>query len=650
MDSLSHLPRLEKEDLVDTWDDTRNACCAYLNKKAGKGSTFSTGKWQKRWFVLKIQLSGHDNYALSYYHSPEEKNPRQQFKLDGASLNVTTGNNLANSFQLICSDGTHVMIGCDTNEIMNMWIKSLETAMRVAAERGKVQLERRGVGKRGMGMSVQSQLSGDQFINTTPTVTSDVTEPYNHKNSHSKSKRNDQEGDDEEAQPQQQLGQQQGEHFEHFEEVLQKQKQRQSVMNPGGTDDFISPFSTASSTTPALRLDADINTIPPGSTQRNEFEEMFRNDIARTLGIDVSLVGVLNIRPSPGMDWLTVVEFDIFIDVNNLGLNEYELEEMEEDEEMQAEAEQQCRIKHSELLATLFAAVKDGSSTLYNGFITCNVDPSFSHGLQATMLENDDDFEIFSAVPKVLNILEKYKSVRVPSYVPNLSHFKIYLSFEGVTQPITVPNPLILSRNKCFIWPFEVKRGIGMMDNMQELWIEPTALVPIGLPKSLSEPIYFAPSARCDGNVVIPASKLKADLCYNVICEDNRMAVLSLLSEEEKVNIKETFDEYDRDGNGTISKLELDELVRGRTAERKEIIDLQFAAILEENNSDENFLKAEESRRMQFQQLGEAQNKLVRMFENCDVNGDGLVNFSEFLLAEAWWLRCTINPEHASLF
>jgi Ca2+-binding EF-hand superfamily protein len=305
---------------------------------------------------------------------------------------------------------------------------------------------------------------------------------------------------------------------------------------------------------------------------------------------------------------------------------------------------------HSELLSNLFAFVKDDSSALYNGFVTCNVDPSFSHGLQATMLENDDDFEIFSAIPEVMNILEKYRDVRVPSYVPNLSHFRIYLCFEGITKSIMVPNPLILSKNKCFIWPFEVKRGIGMMDNMQELWIEPTALVPIGLPKSLSEPIYFSPSARCDGNVVIHATKLKADLCYNVICEDNRMAVMNMLSEEEKETIKATFDSYDRDGNGTISKLELDELVRKRTSERKDLIDQQFASILEENDSDENFLRAEETRRMQYQQLGEAQNKLVRMFENCDVNGDGQVNFSEFLLAEAWWLRCTINPEHASLF
>lgn len=60
---LSYLPRVEQE-LVKQWDTRRNACCGYLNKKAGKTSSLSRGKWQKRWFVLKIQLTGHENYSL----------------------------------------------------------------------------------------------------------------------------------------------------------------------------------------------------------------------------------------------------------------------------------------------------------------------------------------------------------------------------------------------------------------------------------------------------------------------------------------------------------------------------------------------------------------------------------------------------------
>lgn len=604
MEALTLLPRLEKEDLIETWDESRNACCGYLNKKAGRASAFSTGKWQKRWFVLKIQISGHDNYSLSYFHTPEEKHPRQSYKLDGATLTVTSGTNQNHSFQLICADSTHVMIGCDSVETMNKWISSLETAIRVAGERGQVQRERWGGAP-----TIQHQKSS--------LTVSDLEEPKD-------AKVIDEENNDG--------------GFKNFEEQ--------------GTvvESFASPFSTLSSTIPALRLDVDINTIPPGSTKRNEFEEMFQNDISKSLGIDSSQVVVLNIRPSPGMEWLTVVEFDIFVDASHLGLSKFDLQDIEDDAELQIEADKMCQSKHSELLSELFGLVQNGSSVLYNGFITCSIDPSFSHGLQATMTENDDDIEIFSSDPDVMSILKKYQSVSVPAHVPNLSHFKIHLSFEGLTRSIMVPNPLILAKNSCFLWPFEVKRGIGMVGNMQELWIEPTALIPVGLPKSLSEPIDFLPSARCNGSVVIHASKLKADLTYDVICEDNRMTVLDLLTEEEKIQIKDTFDEYDTDENGTVSKIELDALVKKRTAERKEIIDKQFADVVDENCSDEGYLKAEETRRMLYQQLNESQNKLVRVFNNCDVNGDGKVTFAEFLLAEAWWLRCTINPEHATLF
>lgn len=41
---------------------------------------------------------------------------------------------------------------------------------------------------------------------------------------------------------------------------------------------------------------------------------------------------------------------------------------------------------------------------------------------------------------------------------------------------------------------------------------------------------------------------------------------------------------------------------------------------------------------------------MLKMFNMADVNGDGSLNFTEFLLAEAWWMRCSINPDHAHLF
>jgi Ca2+-binding EF-hand superfamily protein len=222
---------------------------------------------------------------------------------------------------------------------------------------------------------------------------------------------------------------------------------------------------------------------------------------------------------------------------------------------------------------------------------------------------------------------------------------------------------------------------------MQEMWIEPIALIPKGLPKHLSEPIYFQPSLRLSSTTtsteddnnneititnspyVISANLLKADLCYDVLCEDNRSEILKILTEDERLNIKNTFEKYDLDGNGYISRNELETMIKIRIKERKDLIDEKFQEIIEENpksmtnsyyrgtstssvvsSNDENYLKAEEFRRMHYQQLQETQNKLLKMFEAADIDRDGMISYPEFLLAEAWWLRCTLNPEHATLF
>ena len=46
----------------------------------------------------------------------------------------------------------------------------------------------------------------------------------------------------------------------------------------------------------------------------------------------------------------------------------------------------------------------------------------------------------------------------------------------------------------------------------------------------------------------------------------------------------------------------------------------------------------------------ESQIKLLKMFESADQDGDGDLSLTEFMLAESWWLRCTLNPTNAHLF
>lgn len=630
MEKLSYLPRLEKEKL-SVWDAKREACCGYMNKRAGKGSTFSQGKWQKRWFVLKIQISGHENYTLSYFHSPEEKSPRQSFILDDAKVTVGGGGNLLHSFQLICSDGTNVMLGCDTDQQMHSWISTLNYAIEVATERGKIQRDRWG--------STPTEKTRNY---TRHQLESNLSSPHSNTNQIAmlrSSKRGEGDGSQDD--------------------------------HGAGGDTLTSPFyHSYQQQYLSVRLDLDITTIPPGSTQRNQFEDMFCGDICRTLNISPNMIHIHSLSPTPGMDWLTLVTFDLYITDEYLNLSDYDLEQIENNSEKQEELNLITYDKKIELIQNLIHAIQNTSSILYNGFVTCNIDPSYTSGLTHYLISSsgngsgdqysgDNSYEVYSSSSEILQILQRYHPIHLPSDFTDLSHFKIYLSFENKIKPLLVPNPLILRSKFCVIWPYEVKRAIGMMGNMQELWIEPIGLVPKNLPKNLSEPIYFISSSRLNNNFIIPSNLLKADLTYDVICEDNRSEVLKLLTDEERNNIKITFEKYDLDGNGFISRQELETLIKSRIKERKEIIDEKFQEIISENSkpssyrgvsSDDNYSKAEEFRRMHYQQLQETQNKLLKMFEAADIDRDGMISYPEFLLAEAWWLRCTLNPEHATLF
>lgn len=122
------------------------------------------------------------------------------------------------------------------------------------------------------------------------------------------------------------------------------------------------------------------------------------------------------------------------------------------------------------------------------------------------------------------------------------------------------------------------------------------------------------------------------------------------LTEEEHLKIKETFDAYDNDGNGAVSTFEMEHMVKQRIADRKAAIEEKFQIYLEESTSEAERTRAEEQKRSYLQQLTESQNKLIKMFQMADLDGNGELSFTEFLLAEAWFMRCAINPDHAHLF
>lgn len=581
------LPEVSVRDLL-IWDDSKSQCCGYLNKKASKTSAFSKGKWQRRWFLIDVDIDERDNYALQYFHSPEDKVPRQVFPLAKVTIKVAGGN----TFILSNGDEALATLGTDNHTLMKQWIDTLENVISVANLRSRLLKDRD---------DSADESGGDDIKHSRYSLMRGEMAGIASVSTHRTKK--------------------------HFDQ------------SPGRSP-------TKRSLNPAVRLDVDAETIPPTSRARHQFLEHFVNDVAKALEIMPDMVEVLSVKPAPGMIWLTMVEFDI----NPISLLQNTAGDRDDPRFWQQLEMERVDIR-SKLLWSLHELISDSSSALYNGFVTCKLDPSFALNMLEPGAAEEEDVVPYSTDPEILSIMEHYKDIQLPESALDATHFPIELHFEDQVKIVHIPNPQVLRKRCCVLWPHEVKQALGFMGNMQELWIEPTALVPRNLPKLLSQPIPFQASVRYSGEHLINASRLTAEQAYDVICEDKRDEALNSLSAEEMDVIKETFQECDLNGDGGISRAEMAELVRRRTAERKAIIDEKFEIFLcEPGLTKEEIATAEANKATLMQSMNEAQNKLLKMFEAADTNGDGIISFTEFIMAEAWWMRCTINPERAHLF
>jgi len=575
---MKSLPEVSESDVL-MWDDERSKCCGYLEKKTSKSSFMSKGKWQKRWFCINIDLDDRENYRLSYYHSPEESLPRQTFDLVNASIRVSGGNN----FILLLADDTSLSLKCEDSLLLKAWVRTLENIIAVTNQRDKAMQQ---------ALSEHGLLDEQRLRKPLP-----------------------------------------GESYGGYDDP----GQRSATRNQSPKKSL-----TPARSIPALRFDIDANTIPPTSTARHLFMGRFVNDVSRASKISQECIEVVSIRPAPGLDWLTMVEFDIKPIMEIYG---------DEDDAMMEQIQYEYRELRANMLWTVHQLWADRSSALYKGLVTCKLDSSYSSNLVEKTEDDADEVIPYSTDLQVLQVMERYKDVHTPPDYVDLTHFFIELHFESRVVHIKIPNPLILRKRCCALWPFEVKQALGFMGNMQELWIEPVALVPQGMPKLLSQPIHFEPSVRASGAKLINASLLKAEQSYEVQCEDRREEALDALSQDEMDQIKETFNQCDINGDGGISKSEMAELVRHRTQERRTTIEEKFQAYISESDISKSEIKsAEMTKAMLLQSLLETQSKLLGMFESIDVNDDGSISFTEFVMAEAWWLKCTLNPDRAHLF
>jgi hypothetical protein len=89
-------------------------------------------------------------------------------------------------------------------------------------------------------------------------------------------------------------------------------------------------------------------------------------------------------------------------------------------------------------------------------------------------------------------------------------------------------------------------------------------------------------------------------------------------------------------------------LIRNESPHRQKI-DQQFQGYLQSNPTQVE--DAEKLRQPQhLAKLAEAEAKLLDQFQRADIDGNGLLSWREYCLAEAWWMSSNINPEKVALF
>ena len=217
------------------------------------------------------------------------------------------------------------------------------------------------------------------------------------------------------------------------------------------------------------------------------------------------------------------MELDLHIAIPPANIDDATLD-TDRDSILDTLAEEREEVK-TKLLYMLEQLVKDSKSSIYSGFITSRLDPSFTQNLVDRPEEaEDDDDAPYSNDPEVLRLMQKYYDVEIPNSFFDISHFNIGVCYsedddgsgrryEGT---ISVPNPVVIRKRCCGLWPFEVMQALGFMNTMQELWLKPIGLTPINMPATLTQRVPFEPSVRMGGEMFIHASQLKADLVYEV--------------------------------------------------------------------------------------------------------------------------------------
>merc|ERR1712054_712911 len=174
------------------------------------------------------------------------------------------------------------------------------------------------------------------------------------------------------------------------------------------------------------------------------------------------------------------------------------------------------------------------------------------------------------------------------------------------------------------------------------MWVTPKGLklakMPGGrnnqnrVPKDM-QTLSFEVSAKHGGFHVVPTQNIIPGAIYEVVMEDRREDALQNLSPTVVAEIRSNFDAYDTDQDGGVSREEVETKVKERSEQRKVKIEEQFQTFLQESPD-----RKEEAKHMlndSMSKLQEAEQTLLDLFAKADIDGNGVLSWKEYLLAEA---------------
>jgi hypothetical protein len=264
------------------------------------------------------------------------------------------------------------------------------------------------------------------------------------------------------------------------------------------------------------------------------------------------------------------------------------------------------------------------------------------------------DVEFHSSNARVDRVLDRYRGQTKSSR--DIAMIEVFVHFDGLTRPLLVPNPRVHRKNVAVVWQHDVKKALGLQGALSDMWLKPLALKMIQAPSMRAAPrqkrradvLHFEPSSAHDSNPIIWAAYLETGAVYEVTMEDRREDALRRLTDEQRQHIADSFRAFDEDDSGAVSRVELEAHIRSRNEVRRRKIDEQCAGYKRDNPD-----RADEADAMHAEHLAkiqEAEEKMVLMFNSADIDGNGLLSWTEYSLAEAHWLSSSINPDKVNLF